>query len=185
MKVSRLMKLVSSLFVVAFAVIAVSFIAAQDDTQQMAHELTEQEEAHRDLLYRVAEEGLTAGDFDVVAELVADDFVIHSPIGDLDREDFIGFIQALQASMSDFTIIRDAVIVQGEFGATRSVITGIFDGAEFPSPLGLLSPNGEEVTVYLQTFHRFDADGRIVEEWAMFDLLSFFTQLGAIPAPEA
>ncbi|MDX2136547.1 MAG: ester cyclase [Chloroflexota bacterium] len=160
---------------------AVTFASAQDATPGVSP----QEEAQRELLYRIVEDGLTIGDFDLVRELIAEDFVVHSPVGDLDREGFVGFMQALRASLSDFTVTRDAVIVEGEYAATRATISGTFDGADFASPMGTLPPNGEVVTIVLQTFHQFDDEGRIVEEWAMFDLLSFFTQLGAMPAPSS
>jgi steroid delta-isomerase-like uncharacterized protein len=176
MKAFRLVQF--SLLGVIF-LIAVSFAAAQEATPS----LSAQAEAHRELLYRVVEDGLTAGDFDLVTELLSEDYVVHSPVGDLDRDGFIAFIQALRASLSDFTVTRDAVIVEGDSAATRALITGTFDGADFASPLGVLPPNGQPITIVLQTFHIFDAEGRILEEWAMFDLLSFFTQLGAFPAP--
>jgi predicted ester cyclase len=181
MNAGRFVRLGLLLVVMIVVLASVSMIAAQGDAEVSA----EQEEAQRELLYRIAEDGLTAGDFDLVNELIAEDFVVHSPVGDLDREGFIGFMQALRASLSDFTITRDAVIVEGECAATRATISGRFDGADFASPMGVLPPNGEMVTIVLQTFHDFDDEGRIVEEWAIFDLLGFFTQLGAFPPAPA
>jgi steroid delta-isomerase-like uncharacterized protein len=163
------------------ALLVASFAAAQDTTANV----TPQEEALREGLYRVVEEGLNTGDFDLVSDFLADDFVVYSPVGALDRDGFIGFMQAMRASLSDFAMTRDAIIVEGDYAATRTTITGTFDGADFESPLGALPPNGQPVTVVLQTFHHFDDEGRIVEEWAMFDLLGFFTQLGAFPAPSS
>lgn len=48
---------------------------------------------------------------------------------------------------------------------------------------GALPPNDETVTIILQTFYHFDAEGRIREEWVEVDLLAFFTQIGAFPPP--
>jgi steroid delta-isomerase-like uncharacterized protein len=174
MKASRLIWF--SMLCVIF-LLAVSFAAAQEATPNA----TPQEQAHRDLLDR-AGEALATGNFDLLTELVSEAYVVHSPVGDLDRDGFIAFMQALRASLSDFSLTRDAVIVEGEDAATRTLITGTFDGADFASPMGVLPANGQPITVVVQTFHHFDVEGRIVEEWAMFDLLSFFTQLGAFPA---
>lgn len=180
MNVSRFAKFGLLLVLLVGVLASVSIIAAQETEVS-----TEQEEAQRELLYRIAEDGLTAGDFDLVTDLLSEDFVVHSPVGDLDRDGFIAFIQALRASLSDFSVTREAVIAEGEFAATRATISGTFDGEDFTSPMGVLPPTGQPVTIVVQTFHQFDEEGRILEEWALFDLLSFFTQLGAMPAPSS
>lgn len=177
---TRLTKSVLFVLLAAISIMAVSFVVSAQEAS-----LSPQEEAQRDLLYRIVEDGLTAGDFELVNELLSEEFIVHSPIGDLDRAGFVGFMQALRASLSDFTVTRDAVIAEGTYAATRATITGTFDGADFATPQGVLAPNGQPITIMLQTFHQFDDEGRILEEWAMFDLLSFFTQLGAFPAPNS
>ncbi|MBK8027061.1 MAG: ester cyclase [Chloroflexi bacterium] len=179
MNTSRQIRVTAWLLVI-LAVLGSAVLASAQDSAPAA---TAQEESHRDLLYRIVEEGVTQGNFEVVSDLLSEAFIVHSPVGDLDREGFMAFMQALRASLSDFKMTREAVIVEGDYAATRAMLTGTFDSADFASPLGVLPPNNQPISVLIQTFHHFDDEGRIVEEWAMFDLMSFFTQLGALPAP--
>ncbi|MBK9746000.1 MAG: ester cyclase [Anaerolineae bacterium] len=176
MRVSRLIQF--TLLCVVIFLMAMSFAAAQETTSDVSAE----EETLRNVAIQNAV-ALTAGDLDAVIETLAEDYVVHSPLGDLDREGFRAFIQAVTASLSDFTVTSDAEIVEGTTVAGRSTWTGIFDGEPFASPFGLLEPTGQPVTIVVHTYFHFDEDGHIVEEWAMTDLLSFFTQLGAFPAP--
>jgi predicted ester cyclase len=138
---------------------------------------------HRELLERIVTEGLVPANFDLVTAWVADDYINDTPLGPLDRAGLIGFIQALHASLSNFEMEREIVMVEGDMGATRLVIRGVFDGEPFATPLGLLAPNGAAVEVVVHTIHRFNEAGLMAEEWAMFDVFGFLSQLGAFPAP--
>ncbi|MBW4438227.1 MAG: ester cyclase [Pleurocapsa minor GSE-CHR-MK-17-07R] len=166
------------LLVCVFALAGASLIAAQD----AATDVSAEEESLRNVSIQNAL-ALTAGDLDAVIETLAENYVVHSPLGDLDREGFRAFVQAVTASLSDFTVTTDASIVEGTTVAGRSTWAGVFDGEPFASPFGLLEPTGQPVTVIVHTYFRFDEEGLIVEEWTMTDLLGFFTQLGAFPAP--
>lgn len=178
MNVVRFVKQGVLLLMCVFALAGASLIAAQETTSDLSAE----EESLRDVPIQNAA-ALTAGDLDAVIETLAEDYVVHSPLGDLDREGFRAFIQAVTSSLSDFTVTSDASIVQGTTVAGRSTWTGIFDGEPFASPFGLLEPTGQPVTIVVHTYFQFDDDGLVAEEWAMTDLLGFFTQLGAFPAP--
>jgi predicted ester cyclase len=174
MKGIRKFSLLGALLVIGLvATMSFSLLQAQEDTTA---------ESYREVLYRIVDEGVTPGDFDLLDELIAEDYVVQSPLGDLDREGLKGFLGALRASLSDFQMVRDQVIVEGEFAATRTTITGVFE-KEFPLPTGVVPPNGQPIEVQIINVFRFDEDGRVVEEWAQFDNLGFLIQLGAMPAP--
>ncbi len=79
---------------------------------------TEQEEANRAVIIQLAD-AITAGDFATVAQWTTGDFIIHSPLGDLDGEAFGSFIVAMQASISDFSLVRDEIIAEGNVTASR------------------------------------------------------------------
>jgi len=181
MNASRITKWVVQLIVVVTGLKAVSFTAAQDGTPAP----DEQSEAHRETLFRFVDEGIVPGNFDLMIELLPEDYVVHSPLGDLDREGVVAFFSALRASMSDFSAVRHQVIVEGNLAAGRHTISGTFDAAEFPSPLGVLQPNGQPVELNVINMWHFNDEGRIVEEWVQFDVLGFFTQMGAFPPPRA
>lgn len=160
------------------ALVSLSVASAQENTPSP----DEHTETQREVMYRVLDEGLTPGNFDLVKGLLAEDYVLHSPLGDLDRDGVIGFFSTLHDSLTNFKAVRDQVIVEGKFAATRSTITGTFD-TKFPSPMGVLQPNHKLIVIVVVNMFRFNEDGLIAEEWAQFDALGFFTQLGAISGP--
>lgn len=157
-------------------VLPLTFVSAQETDYPVPAD-------HRELLDRIAVEGLAAANYDLVAAWVADDYINMTPLGSLDRAGLIGFFQAMHASLSDFAMDREFVIVEDDMGATRLVIRGVFDGEPFATPMGLLEPNGATIAIPIHTIHRFDDAGRMIEEWVTFDVLDFLTQLGAFPAP--
>jgi hypothetical protein len=133
-------------------------------------------------LLRISDEGLTAGNFDLLDSFISEDYVVHSPFGDLNREAVKSFFGSLRAALSQFKVVRAQIVIQGEVAATRSVVTGIFD-REFQSPTGVVSPNKQLIELQIVNIFRFREDGVIVEEWAQFDNLGFLTQLGVNLAP--
>lgn len=136
---------------------------------------------HRTTLLRIANEGLTPGNFDLLDEFIAVGYVVHSPFGDLNLEAVKGFFEALRNALSEFKVIRAHILVNEHFAATRSVVTGSFNQV-FTSPNGVIPPNGKPVELQIISIFRFDEDGAIIEEWAQFDNLGFLTQLGVMTA---
>jgi predicted ester cyclase len=160
---------------------AVSIAVAQDSEPVR----TDQEAANAEAIDRFGAEVLVPGDFERIGEFMSEEYVIHTPLGDLDRDGLVGFIGALRASMPDLSISREIMLAEGNYVASRSVFAGTFSGAEFLTPMGALPPNDAPVTIYVNIIFLFGDDGRVIEEWAIFDALGFFTQLGAFPAPDA
>lgn len=132
-------------------------------------------------LRRIVDEGLTTGNFALLDEFIAKDYLVHCPFGDLGLEAVKGFFGALRGAFTNFKVVRAHVLVEENFAATRSVVTGIFDH-EFPGPTGIIKPNGQPIELQIINIFRFGEDGLIVEEWAQFDNLGFLTQLGAMTA---
>jgi hypothetical protein len=135
----------------------------------------------RETVLRIVDEAFIPGDMEVLDTFVAEDYVVHSPFGDLDRETLKGFLGGLRNALSDFEAVRNPIVVEGDLVATRNVWTGVFSH-EFPSPWGVLQPNDEPFRWEFLTIFRFSEEGMIVEEWAQTDVLSFLTQLDA-PLP--
>ncbi|MEO8392646.1 MAG: ester cyclase [Chloroflexota bacterium] len=141
-------------------------------------------QTHRTTLLRISDEGLTPGNLDLLDELIAEDYLVHSPFGDLNREAVKGFFGALRGALTNFKVVRAQIVVEENFASTRSVVTGIFKH-EFHGPTGVIAPNGQTIDLQIINIFRFREDGVIVEEWAQFDNLGFLAQLGALPtAPQ-
>ena len=70
----------------------------------------------------------------------------------------------------------DEQVAEGDSVVTRVTISGTFDG-----PMGDIPPTGKSATIQVTTMSHI-RDGRIVEEWEVFDQLGMLQQLGVIPA---
>lgn len=140
------------------------------------------ESARRIAFERIADEGFTQGNFDLLDEYLAEDYVVHSPFGDLNREDVKSFFAAMRAAFTDFLVVRENMVIEGDYAAMRTIVTGTFEH-EFSSASGVISPNGQPIALEIVMIFHFDDEGMVDEEWAQFDNLGFLTQLGALPAP--
>ncbi len=76
-----------------------------------------------------------------------------------------------------WNIIVDDQIAEGDRVATRWIASATNTGSLMGMP-----PTGKKVNVTGVNVTRF-AEGKIVESWFNFDMLTLLQQLGAIPAP--
>jgi len=79
---------------------------------------------------------------------------------------------------SDWEIILDDQIAEGDKVATRWIAS-----AKNTGPVMGIPSTGKMVNVTGCNLARF-AEGKIVESWFHFDMLTLLQQLGAIPTPE-
>jgi predicted ester cyclase len=144
----------------------------------------ETEEAHRAALIRIGDESFNPGNFDLLDEMLAEDYMLHSPLGVTDRATSKAIFEGMRAAIPDLSLSREVLVADGNWVGALTVLRGTFEN-EYVTPNGTLPPTGEPVVLHIVNFFRFDEDGIVVEEWAEFDNLNFLMQLGAIPAPEA
>jgi predicted ester cyclase len=135
------------------------------------------------MLYRVADEAITLGNFALLDELYAPDFVQHNPQGSFNLEQTKALLGALRNALTDFRVTRELVLVDGDYGATRTVLRGVFETA-LPTAGGAVPPNGKPVELHINNVWRFNEDGKIAVEWAQFDNLGFLVQLGIMLPPQ-
>jgi predicted ester cyclase len=161
--------------------VVICLVALFTFSQFYAQDATDQDEAQRLALTTVATE-ITNGNFDILNQYLAESYVVHTPLGDMDQEALTGLFMAFSNALTDFTMDRDHVLVEGKFAATRLTFSGNFDN-DFVSPMGVFPPTGEPFALEIINIFQFDDDGLIAEEWVQYDTLSFFTQLGAMGDP--
>jgi predicted ester cyclase len=65
--------------------------------------------------------------------------------------------------------MREQIVVQGVHVAARTAFSGVFTGVFTHSPVGPLSPHGAPVAWEVMNMFRYDADGRLAEEWVQTD----------------
>ena len=110
----------------------------------------------------------------------APDFAFHGPDGaELDYDGLQGYFASMRAAFDDLTIKRGIVVVEGDYIACQTTISGTFVREFTQSPAGPLPPNGDRVVFELTNIFRYDEQGWLAEEWIQTDNRSLLRQLGA------
>jgi predicted ester cyclase len=131
-------------------------------------------------LIRVGEQELTGENEAEVDAYFAPGFAFHGPDGaEMDYEGLKAFFASLRAAFDDLTISRGVMVVEGDYVACQTTITGTFVREFTRSPVGPLPPNGSRVVFELMNIFRYDGQGRLAEEWVQTDNRSRLRQLGA------
>jgi steroid delta-isomerase-like uncharacterized protein len=127
---------------------------------------------------RVFHEILNEGRLDVADEIVASDFLLHSPTRPEPfegPEGFKGFVTDLRRGFPDLKVTIHQMIAEGEIVSIRSHVTGTHLGTYRGIPA-----TGRKIA---QTqLHMFRvADGQIHESWQEIDGLGIMQQLKIFP----
>jgi steroid delta-isomerase-like uncharacterized protein len=136
-------------------------------------------DAAKAVVRRFVEDYQTGHDVSVAQELLADDFVDHSPFGPLspDREGVLALFGMLFGAFPDLRAEIHQQLAEGDDVITRKTFHGTHRGDFMGIP-----PTGAEVAFDVIDIVRV-RDGKIVEHWNVVDAMALMTQLGAIPAP--
>jgi steroid delta-isomerase-like uncharacterized protein len=136
-------------------------------------------EINKELNRRAIEEIWNRGNYDVVDELVAGDYIGHSAKAAQDTHGPEGvkqFYTALRAAFPTIHFMIEDQIAEGDKVVTRwtarATHTGEFQG---------IPPTGKVGTITGITIDRIAA-GKLVEGWTELDGLGLLQQLGVIPA---
>jgi hypothetical protein len=116
-----------------------------------------------DGLVRIGEEAVAKTIDALFYEYYTDDYRLHSPAGDFDREEIRAHVAALRESFTDFTISRAQILVDGNFATSRTVMAGRFDKEFAYTPIGTVEPNGQQVEWELINIFRYTDEGRLIE----------------------
>ena len=144
--------------------------------------VSEQTEQNRQAVYRMSDEAITPGNFDLLDELVAPNYIEHSPMGDWDIDALKAILIPFREALTNFLMARELVLVDGDYVVARTKFTGKFERA-FNSPNGVIPPNGNDIVLNVVNIFRFDESGRIAEIWEQWDNASYLTQLGVMSPP--
>lgn len=136
-------------------------------------------EASHTNVERVIDEAFNQGNTAVIDELFAEDWYRYTDNDD--RESFKNGLLSLRAAMPDFQATAEPIIAEGNWVAFRFTGQGTFEN-EYVSAAGTIPPTGNPVAFGAIIIGYTNSDGRYVAEWDEVDNLSFYTQLGIIPA---
>lgn len=130
-------------------------------------------------LSRVIEEGFNHGQFAVVDELFAEDYLKH-PAED-DREGFKALIGALRAAMPEGQASVEQVVVQDCDFFFVFHFSGIFENElAFPGQ-DALPATGNPLALETHVYLHINEQGQVAEEWDYQDQFSLLVQAGVIP----
>lgn len=134
-------------------------------------------EQNKEIVRRLLEQGVGAGDENVISELVAADAVSHNPLpGQPQGADGIrARVKGLRAGF-DYGLTIDDLVAEGDRVAARSTIKGKHTGEFVGVPATQNDVKMEDMSVMRI------ADGKVVEWWDELDLASVLQQIGAIPS---
>jgi predicted ester cyclase len=130
---------------------------------------------------RFFDEIWSRGDFDLVDELFAPEYVGHpsGPEGIVRGPEGVKeYIGRLREGVPDLAMTVEDQVVDGDKVATRWTARGTHAGE-----LLRAEPTGRTATVSGITIQRFGAEDRIVEGWTNWDMLGMVQQLGIVPQP--
>lgn len=134
-------------------------------------------EQNKMLIRRAIEEVWNQGNFAVVDELVADDYLGHSSIPAEEthgREGYKQFYTTLRQAFPDLWFTIEDQISEGDRVVSRWTAHGTHKGE-----LQGLPPTGKQAAITGITIERV-ANGKVVECWTNADDLGLMRQLGVI-----
>ena len=138
-------------------------------------------ERNKDLVRRDNEEVWNKGNLEIMDELYSADFVRHFlPNGSETKglEELRDHIRNHRKAFPDWTEEIKQIVAEGDLVAIHFTSTGTNEGSFLGNP-----PTGKQIHVNEMTIYRI-AEGKIVEQWLLPDLLSSNQQLGLISQSE-
>jgi steroid delta-isomerase-like uncharacterized protein len=124
---------------------------------------------------RFVEEYQTGGDVAVGEELLADDFVDHTPFGTFspDKAGVLALFAMLRGAFPDFRAEIHLMLEDGDKVVTRKTFHGTHRGDFVGIP-----PTGRTVAFDVIDIVRI-TDGKVCEHWNVVDAFGLMHQLGA------
>ena len=136
-------------------------------------------------LIRIGDEAIAREDDAKLRDYYAAGYIFHGPGGDMSFEELRAYFASLRRAFSKLRIVREQIIVEGNFLAARNTFSGDFTGVFTHSPIGPVEPNGKHVDWEAINTFRYHDDGRLAEEWVQTDYRSFLTKLGVTTTESA
>lgn len=128
------------------------------------------------MVRRVFEEAINAGDYAVLDELLAADYVNHDmPAPAPGAEGFKQVIAQFRAAFPDMTVTIEAEFADGDLVGTRGRFTGTHKGDFMGIPA-----SGNPIDIRYIDLWRV-RDGVLAENWVQMDTAGLMQQIGAKP----
>jgi steroid delta-isomerase-like uncharacterized protein len=112
----------------------------------------------------------------IFTEAYAPDCIMHATEGDRSLEEDIQYTLIFLTAFPDLRVTVEDMVAEDDKVATHWTMHGTHDG-----PLSGIPATGKQVTVKGVTTKRI-TDGKVVEEWALIDMLGMMQQLSTAPS---
>ncbi|HYX84046.1 MAG TPA: ester cyclase [Gaiellales bacterium] len=133
----------------------------------------------QDLVQRLFDEIINAGNLDLADELFAPDYVDHGPMGELRGiEAFKDLVRMWRAAVPDVHCTIENWFESGEMAAWNVRVTGTHTGDMMGIPA-----SGRSFEYVTPNIGRV-AGGKPAEHWADQGMFQFLTQIGALEQPQ-
>ena len=96
-------------------------------------------------LIRIGDEAIATEDDAKLQAYFTDDYVFHGPGGNLSFDELRAYFASLRAALSELRIVREQIIVDGNYLAARTTFSGDFTGVFTHSPIGPVEPTGQHL----------------------------------------
>ena len=139
-------------------------------------------EENKALARREVEEIFTQGKLDVAEEIYASDFVDHDLVlpremhGPEEMKEYVGMYRS---AFPDLKVTLEDQVAEGD----RVVNRWTAQGTHLGEYMGI-APTGKEVRFAGMHICRIAQEGKIAENWEVYDLMGLMRQIGAVPTPE-
>ena len=136
-------------------------------------------EANTRVIQRFTSEFINTASPALAAELIAPDAIFHAPgMPPLRGPDgYLALLGMLRRGFPDVQWTLEDAVAEGDKVAARFTMRGTHTGAFMGIP-----PTGKPFSVTSMGIYRI-ANGQIVEEHGLPDMLSILQQIGAVPPP--
>ncbi|MFL5831366.1 MAG: ester cyclase [Solirubrobacteraceae bacterium] len=133
---------------------------------------------HEQLIGRIFDEVVNAGNLDAADELMTEDFVDHGPMGRVEGvQAFKDVVAMWRAAVPDVHCEVQNLFSEGDMVAWNVEVTGTHTG----EMMGI-QPSGKRIHLVSPNIGRV-LDGRAAEHWADQSMFQFLVQIGAVPLP--
>jgi len=128
-------------------------------------------------LVRQFYDAVGAGNFSVIDELVADDFVDREVFPGLEanREGVKQFFAMVRSAFPDLRMEIREMLADDDLVSVRVIATGTQEG-DFMG----MSSSGRRIEVQVFDIFRI-RDGQVTEHWGLMDAMTMMQQLGGVP----
>jgi len=130
------------------------------------------ENENKALIRRYLEECIAKGDISLMDDLLTPDYAMHMNALEFDLQGYKNYQPSVLGAFTDGRFVMEDLLAEGD----RVVLRYTFYGTHRGEFMGLPA-TGKQVRVGGILISRI-VDGRIAEEWEVFDAATMFRQLG-------